>query len=149
MNDYLLYWLTDSFYFYFYWLFHCQMSKYPQYGYTITMWSAKSVIFLFLMGSFFCLLHTCIFLFFQWKTSSVKGYCQLWPNYNFSCNSFDYSTSRCTKSLDSFDAITTIYVDICPSIISVEKKPRQRKKSQHSSFTFLSFLLNLWEERSY
>ena len=34
----LLCWLIDSFYFYFYWLFHCQMNMYPQYGYTITKW---------------------------------------------------------------------------------------------------------------
>ena len=42
----------------------------------------------------------------------------------------NYLTSRGTKSPDSFDAITTIYVDICTVIISVEKKPRQQKKSQ-------------------
>ena len=35
----------------------------------------------------------------------------------------------CTKSPDSFDVITTIYVDICPPIASVEKKQRQRKKA--------------------
>ena len=60
----LLCWLIDSFYFYFYWLFHYYMNMYPQYGYTITMWSTKSIIFLFHMGSFFCLLHTWIFLSF-------------------------------------------------------------------------------------
>ena len=42
---------------------------------------------------------------------------------------FRYLRSRGTKSPDSFDTITTSYVDICPPIIFVEKKQRQRKKA--------------------
>ena len=55
----------------------------------------------------------------------------------------------CTKSPDSFDAITTIYVDICPRIIYVEKKQRQRKRAGPEFNFFLALLLNLGEERSH
>ena len=43
-------------------------------------------------------------------------------------------------------AITPLYVDICPPIISVEKKQSQREKYQLKSFTF-SFLLLYMEEK--
>ena len=59
-----------------------------------------------------------------------------------------YLRSRGTKSPDSFDAITTSYVDICPPIISVEKKQRQRKKAG-LDFHFFILTINMGEERSH
>ena len=61
---------------------------------------------------------------------------------------FRYLRSRGTKSPDSFDAITTSYVDICPPIISVEKKQRQRKKAG-LDFHFFILIINMGEERSH
>ena len=55
---------------------------------------------------------------------------------------FRYLRSRGTKSPDSFDAITTSYVDICPPIISVEKKQRQRKKA---GLDFFILIINMGE----
>ena len=45
-------------------------------------------------------------------------------------------------------AIAPLYVDICPPIISVEKKQSQREKYQLKSFTFSFLLPNMKEKRS-
>ena len=45
-------------------------------------------------------------------------------------------------------AITPLYVDICPPIISVEKKQSQRKKYQLKSFTFSFLLVYMKEKRT-
>ena len=45
-------------------------------------------------------------------------------------------------------AITPLYVDICPPIISVEKKQSQREKYQLKSFTFSFLLLYMKEKRT-
>ena len=44
--------------------------------------------------------------------------------------------------------ITALYVDICPPIISVEKKQSQREKYQLKSFTFSFLLPNMKQKRS-
>ena len=45
-------------------------------------------------------------------------------------------------------AITPLYVDICPPIISVEKKQSQREKYQLKSFTFSFLLVYMKEKRT-
>ena len=45
-------------------------------------------------------------------------------------------------------AITPLYVDICPPIISVEKKQSQREKYQLKSFTFSFSLVYMKEKRT-
>ena len=59
-----------------------------------------------------------------------------------------YFTSRCAKSQGSYHAITPVCVDICPSIISVEKKQSQREKagSRVSPFHLYYFT---WEKNKF
>lgn len=46
------------------------------------------------------------------------------------------STSRGTHSKDSYQGLGTVYVDICPPIISAERKQNRWKKGKHKSVTF-------------
>ena len=46
------------------------------------------------------------------------------------------STSRGTHSKDSYQVLGTVYVDICPPIISAERKQNRWKKGKHKSVTF-------------
>ena len=64
------------------------------------------------MGSFFCQLCTCIFYFLFEKLQVIKDIASYNPPITFHAILLDL-TSRGTKSPDSCDAITTIYVDIC------------------------------------
>ena len=43
------------------------------------------------------------------------------------------STSRGTHSKDSYQALGTVYIDICPPIISAERKQNRWKKGKHKS----------------
>ena len=45
------------------------------------------------------------------------------------------STSRGTHSKDSYQGLGTVYVDICPPIISAERKQNRWKKGKHKSVT--------------
>ena len=56
--------------------------------------------------------------------------------------------SHGAKSQDDYHAITPFCVDICPPIISLEKKQSQRKKIQLKSFTFSSLLFYMEEKQT-
>ena len=51
-----------------------------------------------------------------------------------------YYTSRSAKSPDSHHEITPIYVDICPPIVSVEKK----RKPAEQKVTLRTFIFHLY-----
>lgn len=53
------------------------------------------------------------------------------------------STSRGTHSKDSYQGLGTVYVDICPPIISAERKQNRWKKGKHKSVTFSLEALHL------
>ena len=53
------------------------------------------------------------------------------------------STSRGTHSKDSYQALGTVYIDICPPIISAERKQNRWKKGKHKSVTFALEALHL------
>ena len=48
----------------------------------------------------------------------------------------------------SYHTITPVCFDICPAIISVQKKQSQQKKRQHESFNFSSLLWNMEEKQT-
>ena len=90
------------------------MNMYPQYSYTITLWSAKSNNLPFSHGIvFLSIIRMHLSIFLNEKRQVIKY---------IAIDFIGYFKTRGSKSPHSLNKVTTSYVDICPPIISVERK---------------------------
>ena len=113
------------------------MNKYPQYGYTIILWSAKSNNLPFSHGIvFLSIIRMHLSIFLNEKRQVTKY---------IAIDFIDYFKTRGSKSPHSLNKVTTSYVDICPPIISVEKKERLRTRAG-LEFHFFHLYYRTWEK---
>ena len=113
------------------------MNMYPQYGYTITLWSAKSNNLPFSHGIvFLSIIRMHLSIFLNEKRQVIKY---------IAIDFIGCFKTRGSKSPQSLNKVTTSYVDICPPIISVEKKERQRTRAG-LDFHFFNLYYRTWEK---